>query len=93
MAFDKQKVKAVLVEISNSMTRMDAEKEFIKDAVDAASKIHEIPKKTLTKMAKVFHKNNYAQELSSIEEFTTIYENIVGNADVPMVDLERRHRE
>ena len=34
MAFDKQKVKAVLVEISNSMTRMDAEKEFIKDAVD-----------------------------------------------------------
>ncbi len=44
MAFDKQKVKAVLVEVSNSMTRIDAEKEFIKDAIDAASKIHEIPK-------------------------------------------------
>ena len=91
MAFDKQKVKAVLVEVSNSMTRIEAEKEMIKDAIDAASKIHEIPKKTLNKMAKVFHKNNYAQELSSIEEFTTMYENIVGN--VSMVEQERRHRE
>lgn len=79
MAFDKQKVKGVLVEVSNSMTRIDAEKEFIKDAIDAASKINEIPKKTLNKMARVFHKNNYAQELSSIEEFTTMYENIVGD--------------
>jgi hypothetical protein len=32
-------------------------------------------------MARVFHKNNYAQELNSIEEFTTMYENIVGNPD------------
>ena len=81
MAFDKQKVKYVLTEVSNSMTRIEAEKEFIKDAIDGASKIHEIPKKTLNKMARVFHKNNYAQELSSIEEFTTMYENIVGNSD------------
>jgi hypothetical protein len=80
MSIDKQKVKAVLVEISNSMTRMDAEKEFIKDAIDAASKIHEIPKKTLNKMAKVFHKNNYSEELSSIEEFTTMYESIIDTA-------------
>ena len=42
-------------------------------------------------MAKVFHKNNYAQELSSIEEFTTMYENIIG--EVSMVEHERRHRE
>lgn len=93
MAFDKQKVKAVLVEVSNSLTRIDAEKEFVKDAIDAASKIHEIPKKTLNKMAKVFHKNNYAQELSSIEEFTTMYENIVGDNALSMVEKERRHRE
>jgi len=81
MAFDKEKVKGVLVEVSNSMTRIESEKEFIRDAIDAASKIHEIPKKTLNKMARVFHKNNYAQELNSIEEFTTMYENIVGSPD------------
>ena len=81
MAFDKQRVKTVLIEVSNSLTRMEAEKDFIKDAIDAASKIHEIPKKTLNKMAKVFHKNNYSEELSSIEEFTTMYENIIGSQE------------
>lgn len=81
MALDKSKLKAALVEISNSMTRIEAEKEYIRDAIDANSKLHEIPKKTLGKMARVFHKNNYAQELSSIEEFTTLYENVVGSTE------------
>jgi hypothetical protein len=74
---DKGKVKQVLTEISNAMTRIEGEREFIKDAIEVASEKYEIEKKILRKMARVFHKNNYAEELSTIEEFTTMYENIV----------------
>lgn len=74
---DKMKIKQVLVEISNSMTRIEGEREYIADAIKVASDTYQINKKTLRKMARVFHKNNYSEELSSMEEFTTMYDDII----------------
>ena len=36
----------------------------------------QLPKKTLNKMAKVYHKQNFNQEVAEHEEFESLYEEI-----------------
>jgi len=74
---DKNELRGVLQEISNSMTRMHAEKEYIKEAITAASEKYQLNKKFLRKMAKVYHQNNFTDEVSDMEEFQQLYETIV----------------
>jgi hypothetical protein len=74
---DKNELRGVLQEISNSMTRMDAEKEYIKEAIAAASEKYQLNKKYLRKMAKVYHQNNFTDEVSDMEEFQKLYETII----------------
>ncbi len=74
---DKNELRGVLQEISNSMTRMDAEKESIKEAIAAASEKYQLNKKYLRKMAKVYHQNNFTDEVSDMEEFQKLYETII----------------
>ena len=74
---DKKDILNVLKELSNSMTRIEAEREYIKEAVEAASEKFQLPKKQLRKMAKVYHKNTFADELTEMEEFQQLYESIV----------------
>jgi hypothetical protein len=37
---------------------------------------HEIPKKLSRKLAKVYHKRNYEEEVAEQSDFQTIYENV-----------------
>jgi hypothetical protein len=74
---DKKALKDVLVEISNSLTRMDAERDYIKEAINEASEKFDINKKILRKMAKVYHRNNFTDEVTEMEEFQTMYESII----------------
>lgn len=74
---DKKDVLNVLKELSNSMTRIEGERDYIKEAIADASEKFQLPKKQLRKMAKVYHKNNFADELTEMEEFQQLYESIV----------------
>jgi len=74
---DKGKVLGVLKEISNAMTRIEGERDFIKEAVKAAADEHQIDKKHLRKLAKVYHRQNFSQEVAESEEFQQLYETIV----------------
>lgn len=74
---DKAKVLGVLKEISNAMTRIEGERDFIKEAIKAASDEHQIDKKHLRKLAKTYHKQNFSQEVAESEEFQQLYETIV----------------
>lgn len=74
---EKLKLKQVMIELSNAMTRIAAERDFIKEAITSASDTYSINKKVLRRMARVYHKNNYSEELSSMEEFTTMYDDII----------------
>jgi archaellum component FlaC len=74
---DKKKIKDALFEISNSMTRMDAEKELIKDIINDLSDNFELPKKTVRKIAKAYHKQNFNQAVADNEEFQELYESIL----------------
>lgn len=76
---DRAKIKKMLGEVSNSFTRIAAEKDLIKETITDLSKEFEIPKRTLNKMAKIYHKQSYSQEQQEFEEFEQLYENIVDN--------------
>ena len=73
---DKKKIKDAISEISNSLTRIEAERELIKDIVDKVSEDHEIPKKTVNALAKVYHKTSYSKVEADHEEFTLLYESL-----------------
>lgn len=73
---DKEKVLGVLKELSNAMTRIEAEKDFMKEAIKEAAEKYELDKKHLRKMARVFHKNNFDEVQGESEEFCELYEKI-----------------
>ena len=74
---DRLKIKKMLGEISGSMTRMEAERDLIRETIKEMSSEFQLPKKTLSRMAKVYHKQNYTQEVAEHEEFEDLYEMIV----------------
>jgi hypothetical protein len=74
---DRIKIKNMLAEISGSMARMSAERDLIRETIKEMSDQFQLPKRTLSRMAKVYHKQNFTQEVADHEEFETLYENIV----------------
>lgn len=74
---DKHELRGVMQEISNSMTRIAGEKDYIKEALTAASEKYQLNKKYLRRMAKVYHQNNFTDEVSEMEEFQKLYETII----------------
>jgi uncharacterized protein YukE len=63
-------------EISNSMTRIDGERDLIKNAINDICEEQNLSKKTFRRMAKVYHKQNFKQEIQEQEEFEKLYETI-----------------
>lgn len=66
-----------LKDISSLMSKAEAHKEAIKEALTALSSEHNIPKRQLSRMAKVYHKQNFMEECKNNEEFETLYENVM----------------
>lgn len=75
---DRKKFKDAITEISHSFTRMEAERDLIKEIVKDLSDNFQFPKKTITKIAKTYHKQNFTQELQDHEEFESLYEEVTG---------------
>lgn len=74
---DKDKVLGAMKEISNSMTRVDAEKDFQKEAAERVADEVGINKKYINALAKFYHKQNFAQVQQEKEELEDLYESIV----------------
>lgn len=74
---DRKKIKEALIEISNSMTRIDAEKDLIKNIVQDVSDNFKLPKKYVNKMARIYHKQNFSQEQQESEELESLYITVV----------------
>jgi hypothetical protein len=75
---DRKKMKDALQEISNSMTRIESERDLIKDIKAALYEDYKdvVTKKQIAKMARVYHKQNFDQEVADHEQFETLYEEI-----------------
>jgi hypothetical protein len=65
-------------ELSASMSRIDGERDFIKEAIANICEEYEMSKKTFRKLAKVYHKQNFYKEVAEHEEFETMYEQLTG---------------
>jgi hypothetical protein len=73
---DRKKIFAAIREISNSFVRMESERDLIKDIVKDVSDTYQISRKTVNKLAKVYHKQNLTQVEQEHEEFVEVYESI-----------------
>ena len=74
---DRKKFKDALQEISNSKTRIAAENDFIKEVLADLSESFELPKKTINKLATIYHKQNMDAEAAQFEELEALYEEVV----------------
>jgi hypothetical protein len=73
---DKQRMKGAMDEISQSYSRIEAERDFIKEAIIALEDDVGIPKKYLSKMARIYHKNNVNEVVAEIEDIEALLETI-----------------
>lgn len=74
---DREKLKAVIAEITNCMLRKDHENEAMKEIIEDAAKTYEIEKKLIRKLATVMYKSNYNDLQEENEEFELLYESII----------------
>lgn len=73
---DRKAILDCMKEISNSMTRIESEREFIKEAINNICDAQNLSKKTFRRMAKTYHKQNFNSEVEQHEEFETLYQTI-----------------
>lgn len=74
---DRDKIKKMLGEVSNSYTRMEAERDLIKETIKEMSQEFNLSKRVLNKMARTYHKQNFMREREEHEEFEDLYTTIV----------------
>jgi hypothetical protein len=74
---DRQKLFKVVKECSDSMTRIEGENDFIKESIADISKQLQLPKKLVSRLVKVYHKQNYDEEVAVHEQFETLYKTVV----------------
>jgi hypothetical protein len=74
---DRDKLFKVIKECSDSMTRQDAEKDFVRESIADTSKNMQLPKKLVARLVKVYHKQNFDEEVAVHEQFETLYETVV----------------
>ena len=73
---DREVILSALKEWSNSSVRIEAEKDLQKNIIDDLSDKVDIEKKYLSKLATMFHKQNFAQFQQEREEIEELYESI-----------------
>lgn len=79
--FGKKVIKDAMLEISGSMTRIEGEREFIKEAIAKVCEDFEINKKTFRKLVNTYHKQNFSKEVAEHEEFEKMYEDLTGETN------------
>jgi len=74
---DREKLFKIIKECSDSMTRIDGEQDFIRESITETSKQMQLPKKLVARLVKVYHKQNFDEEVAVHEQFETLYETVV----------------
>jgi len=73
---DRKKLYSAIQDMSNSMHRVAAERDLQTEIIKEMSDEFQIPKKTIRKIAKTFHKQNLTQEVADHEDFVNLYETV-----------------
>lgn len=74
---DLKKLKDGIDEITNSMTRVDGEKEYQKEAIEELSEQTGIDKKYIRRMATDAHKDQFKKKVDEMDEYAQLYESVM----------------
>jgi FixJ family two-component response regulator len=74
---DQKKLLDMLREASNSLTRIESERDLIREMKKRVGEELQLEKKVLNRMVKVYHKQTFQEEVAEHEQFETLYESIV----------------
>jgi hypothetical protein len=70
---DLKIVRDGIEEISNHFRKIDDENQAIKDIVDSLYDQYKLPKKIIKRLAKVYFKQNFSQQVVEDKEFEALY--------------------
>ena len=56
---------------------MEAQRDFIKEAVNSCAEDVEVDKKHLKKMADIYHKQNLLEVVGAVEDVEALYESVM----------------
>lgn len=73
---DKKKLEKAIQEMSNSMTRIDAEKDLMKDIIQETHDSLGVEKKYIRKLATIWHKQNVNEVKTETDEVMELYEEL-----------------
>ena len=80
---DRKVIQNALREMSDSMTRISAEKDLQKEIAEAILENVNVPKKDFNKLARIFHASSIMEEAARNEEF-------MGFAEAVMAQISNR---
>lgn len=84
----RKAIKDCLIEISNSYTRVEAERDLVKEAIQNICEQYELSKKTFRRLARTYHRQNFSKEVAEHEEFETMYEQLTGETHINERELD-----
>ena len=73
----KKELKEAIQLLNDSMTRVSAERDYQKEAVNNISDKTGVDKKIIRRMAKVYFKSNYAEEQEENRNFEEFYDGVM----------------
>jgi len=77
-----KKIKDALQEASASYTRIEGEKDFLKELFTDLAKDTELPKGYLTKISRLYHAQNVSEMQQDAEAVIALYDKIFGTDEI-----------
>ena len=75
---EKEIIRKAINEMTDSMTRIAAERDLMKEIVARVKENTTVTPKVFRKMARVAYKSNFAEEVATHEEFESMYVELMG---------------
>lgn len=69
-------IESALKEYSNTLTQIESYKELNKDIIDSLNEKYDIPKKALSKLAVMYHKQERDKQVSEMNQLDEAYDSI-----------------
>jgi uncharacterized protein YigA (DUF484 family) len=75
---DRKSIKEAVMEIDAALTRIEAERDHIKNVLESVEEKFSLPKSYVRKVANAWHKQNLVEQSQAMEDVEAVYETIFG---------------
>lgn len=73
---DKENIMKVVQDCCDSLTRMEGEREFVKEAIVGLHDKYDLDKKHIRKVINIYYKQNMGEVRSEMSEVESLYEEL-----------------